>query len=512
MKQIWIMIWLISLVSADQIVWTLPETISSAGSNAFASNVALDGNGNAVALWIEDGLVKTKYKPFQGQWSSATTLSISEASFCSLLMDVNGNATAIWLESGIIKSSTKLLNQSWSSLSTLSNPGASVFHAAIDTYGNIVVVWARNGHVESITRFYNGTWPGYVDVLSSNNASHPRVGIGKNGTVIVVWQNDTTKRICLANKKLQDSWGPSINISTAGKISGYPSVAVNSSGNFAVTWFQWVMSGLGFTNVICQSAVYQNGNWIYSQLSSAGVQPPECALVQMNDQGDAIAMWTNSLNGSTYNLQSSIYTSGAWSTPVNILLDNCANCYLDLIPLVNGEYRAIFLSYNSTDFMMRIQSKDIHTNGYYINKWSNPTTISTGGNNAFPKIATVAIGNSFYAAAAWSYYDGLNSVIQVAFGTGTELESPTNLSVVQNKIDYGVFQEYQNIFSWEAVANATEYIVFRNGVFVAKLSSSTLQYIDYNQVQNGAVTYGVAAIDSDYDQTPVISIHFPVQN
>src|SRR5579872_359180 len=80
-----------------------PDLLSTLNVNASNPQVAMDANGNVVAVWIENESVKSKSKPIGMSWGSEATLSNSNSTLPHLVCDSNGNATAVWVENGIIK-------------------------------------------------------------------------------------------------------------------------------------------------------------------------------------------------------------------------------------------------------------------------------------------------------------------------------------------------------------------------------------------------------------------------
>ncbi len=66
MKKIWILIFTICAFSrllGDNINWSNPVTISTAGATASEPRVVIDVNGNATAVWSESSLVKASSQP-----------------------------------------------------------------------------------------------------------------------------------------------------------------------------------------------------------------------------------------------------------------------------------------------------------------------------------------------------------------------------------------------------------------------------------------------------------------
>jgi hypothetical protein len=131
--------------------------------------------------------------------------------------------------------------------------------------------------------------------------------------------------------------------------------------------------------------------------------------------------------------------------------------------------------------------------------------------NGFPRVASTLSGTTVNAATVWISNNGTNNAIQASTGSKTILLPPSSPTVVQSVNDYGVFQEYYNTVSWTASPdpNTVSYKIYRNGSFYAEVQSSQLQIIDDNQVQNGSVSYGIAAIDANNSQSQIINVSFP---
>jgi hypothetical protein len=134
-----------------------------------------------------------------------------------------------------------------------------------------------------------------------------------------------------------------------------------------------------------------------------------------------------------------------------------------------------------------------------------------GSDNGFPKVATAFNGTNLYAAAVWLSSDGMHTTVQAATGSRTPVAPPTNLMVVQNSTDFGVFKDYYNTISWTASVSGSviDYVIYRNGSIFNVVNSFTTSIVDHSEIQNGSVTYGVAAVDSDLSQSATVNVNFP---
>ncbi len=78
MKTLWVIfLALLSLsqLQSNNINWSFPPTmLSSVGQSASDPQVAMDGNGNVFAAWVENGRVKASTHRVNMSWSSVVTL------------------------------------------------------------------------------------------------------------------------------------------------------------------------------------------------------------------------------------------------------------------------------------------------------------------------------------------------------------------------------------------------------------------------------------------------------
>lgn len=80
--------------------WGLPEPYVDAACPCAAPVVAMDANGNAVAVWSEDNdVLATRYDVGSG-WSQATVIDnySGDAYASDIAIDADGNATAVWFQ------------------------------------------------------------------------------------------------------------------------------------------------------------------------------------------------------------------------------------------------------------------------------------------------------------------------------------------------------------------------------------------------------------------------------
>ncbi len=521
MKKIWIFFFTIFAISqavCGPMTWSTPEQLSGVAVDASDPQMVVDENGNATAAWVEGGVVKTSSHPVGGSWGSVTTLSGSGASSPHLTIDAAGNVNALWLENGVVKSRTLLFGLAWGLTNSVSDSGASEPMMDIDpATGHLVAVWTRSGFIESATKLFGLLW-GQVSVLSIANSDTPSVAVN-DGVAVAVWhtvvsQNDTI--VAAATASVGGAWNSAKTISPVTLNHVLPSVAVGVNGNAQAVWYQYNLVGLNYTNVTLMGSTLFAGssNWTTAiAISAPGNHDPADlkARVAFDDNGNAIAFWSNVYESNLFSIESAILPlGGSWGEPGPLVNFNLNAYHGDVAVNAFGDAVVAYML-NDSGTAVGIQSSESNIAGVTTSFWSIPITISQGTENGFPRIGSKLTGTTINATAIWLNYDGFNNTVQASIGSRTILLPPANLAVVQNVHSHGIFDEYYNTLSWDASPDldTVSYRIYRNGVFYAEVDSSTLELIDNNQDQNGPVTYGVAATDSDNLQSQIIMVSFP---
>ncbi len=515
-----LLILLLSLQTLSATIkWSEPKTISTASTDASDPQVVIDRNGNATAAWVETDIIITSSQPVDQEWSPPTHLSQSGASSPKLGIDSEGNITALWLENGIITSATLPFKGNWSTPKPISQTGASLGNLAIDSAGNAVAVWERSGFIESATKPAGNDWSSVNTISDIGNESNPGVAIGANGTIVAVWHTvvSGSDTIYSATSQLNGNWNPSSAIIApdAQWHYHYPSVAVDPFGNAAAVWFSYHVSGSTYFNVAVMTASLPLGTLSWSQptiLDQNGLRNPAdlMTMIRFDDNGNGIILWTNSLDGTTFNVQTSIQSVGSrWSPEGSLVLDNVYAFQGNLFVTSLGNTVAVYMFLNQS--IITINSTETNIASPLPGRWTIPQVISKGSNNGYPRIGFSLKEPALYASAIWLQSNGVNNIIQATTGTKNTIQPPTNLSILQKVSDYGIFQDYYNVLSWDKSIepNVLAYAIYRDDFFLFTVSPDTLQFIDHNAVQKGSVTYGVSTINMNNNCSPITTITFP---
>ena len=188
--------------------WSAPHQIPASGTNAFGSQVTIDGTGVAIAMWTAgtgpNYSTQSSRKTAGGNWSSpAQEAGLgNDFGLADLASDRQGNLTAIGLVSmappnSYIHASSKQAGGNWSASTSLSDPAgeARAYQLAVDQTGNAVVVWQWStssfpplSFVQSSTMPYGESWSTALNLSAqSGNDLIPALNMGAAGDVLVSW-------------------------------------------------------------------------------------------------------------------------------------------------------------------------------------------------------------------------------------------------------------------------------------------------------------------------------------
>lgn len=481
-----------------------PATISTPGQNGSDPQIAVDPNGNIVALWIENGVVMSNWATVGGSWSPIIfPVSNAGAESPQLQIDLNGTATALWIENGVVYAASMVLQGGWSSPTAVSGSGASSPSLSIDASGNLVAVWEEGGMIQSSTCLVGGSFSDTPDTLYPSGGSSPQVAIGNNGSVIAVWEVviGETSSVYAAIKSLTSSWATATLISATGVNAIYPQVAIDPQGNGSVVWFTYPQSGVQDSNLsIAYVELPFGGSWStpVTLSNSWNGDPADFILkIAAAPNGNVIAAWSILYNNHFFGIQYSVMSNGQWNQPGPIVYFNLLSPSFDLAISPRGDAGVAWMYYDGADGYLKIESGVIDITSVSI-VFSSLWSLSNGGNNGFPFIGINDSNGNVYSAVAWENSNGLQTSIQAVNGVFVEVQPPSNLNVVQNENDFGVLTQLENVLTWSPSpsSNVINYLIFRNGVYINAVEGTTLQYVDPNCLSGQTVTYGVAACDS----------------
>jgi uncharacterized protein YheU (UPF0270 family) len=309
---------------------------------SFRPHVAMDPDGNAVAVWDEDELRDThediwssRYTP-TGEWSAPIRIRDTEgaATYGRVAMDSEGNAVVVWHESERTETPDEEKTFSiWSNRYTSSaeawvgaqliefdDVGSALFpQVAMNAEGTAVAVWHQGENIWS-NRYTpsTGTWDGAepIDQGGGNSALHPQVAIDAEGNAVAVWHEyDGTRFNIRSNRYQANRWGTAEPIETDNDGNAkFPQVAMDAEGNAVAVWHQFdgTRDSIWFSR-------YQANRWGTAEpIETDDDGNAKFPQVAVDAQGNAVVVWERS-HGTSVDIWSNRYTpGGGWRSPERI--------------------------------------------------------------------------------------------------------------------------------------------------------------------------------------------------
>lgn len=314
-------------------VWTGALKISGSGSAA-NSQVAIDPEGNAILIW-EEGFptqIMYRYLSAEGVWTPDLSMppdtvqeSVNPQTFPQIALDTEGNALAIWTEfvggKNHVHSAKKPVGMSWIYLGEISsgNLNATLIPAkalALNEAGAGIAVWEEsNGEISEIhgAQYINGAWTQPIPIAKEEGkiARNPSAGIDGFGNGIVVWiQENKIFSKTLTNGILSES--PLI-ASNPDYAAERPHVRMDAEGNAVVVFERYN----AMHKFIAAATLPKNGTDWTTAVDISGPSPSDAAaagypVFALNPIGDGVAIWKE-WTGSNMVIQGAGFSLNTWS-------------------------------------------------------------------------------------------------------------------------------------------------------------------------------------------------------
>jgi hypothetical protein len=400
--------------------WLAPVDLSAAGQDAYFSQVAFSSQGDAVAVWRRyngvNYIVQGAVRPAGGGWQAPVDLSGAgqNASGQQVAVDSQGNAVAVWQRyngtNWIAQGAVRPAGAGWQAPADLSGAGQSGYgpRVAVDSQGNAVAVWERsngtNYIVQGAVRAAGGVWQAPADLSAAGqDADGARVAVDSQGNAVAVWEryNGANYIVQGAVRAAGGVWQAPVDLSAAGQSADFPQVAVDSQGNAVAIWQR--SNG---ANVIVQGAVRAAGGvWQAPvDLSGAGrdAYDPQVAF---DAQGSAVAVWDRS-NGTNKIVQGAVRAAGGvWRAPVDLsgVGQNASDPQVAFD--AQGNAVAVWERYNGANFI--VQGAGYDAAGPLLRALSIPTTGIVGQPLSL-SVAPLDVWSGL-GATSWSFGDGASA-------------------------------------------------------------------------------------------------------
>lgn len=301
--------------------------IENQAGNAQFPQVAMDASGNAVVVWqhadstpFNDVCGRTP-PPLNnirgnrygvaGGWGSDTQIEnqAGNAQFPQVAMDANGNAIAVWQHSDPVIApidcnlllptptdnirTNRFVAGAWGSDAAIDSGAetAGVPQIAIDSSGNAMVVWPqREGgryYIWANRYLAGGNWGGAAKIEnhSVGDAQLPQIAFDGSGNAMAVWQqfDGATNNIWASRYQANAAWGSAELIDNSIDDAIAPRIALEAGGNALAVWQQGAN--------LWSNRYLAGGEWggaVLIERGNGAAKPPQ---IVMDGDNNALAVW-----------------------------------------------------------------------------------------------------------------------------------------------------------------------------------------------------------------------------
>lgn len=346
--------------------WSQAEQVdrgSPDGYHVFWSDVGMDANGNAMALWQRslDGatVVASRYIPGTG-WGPIERVDDDNSRDPyqpTVAVAGNGTALAIWTATIHGEQHTRILanhytpSGGWETPEPIDDhdPGANPpeqLQLAMDGSGNGTAVWLQHYHIElrsylvTANRYTpTGGWETAAPIEERYDAysREPHVSMNAKGTAMVVWlrsgmSNQEDPGVWSIRYTPSTGWGIEelVEADPYGLYEAYPHVAVDPYDNALIAWTAYESRG----EVVRSGHYTPTDGWDRSVRLDVAVGSCSPAQVGVDDSGKGIAVWNQStasnsrMYGSLYGDDPAPDHSAVWRAICDATCGRASECAL----------------------------------------------------------------------------------------------------------------------------------------------------------------------------------------
>lgn len=412
--------------------WGAAARIESGVRDAYAPQIAMDGSGNAFAVWRQyytdpssgfSGYVvwANRYTSGSG-WGTAEIINNGYLDsgfpplYAQIAMDANGNAIAVWEQYDPGAAGNTNITSIWANRYTAGTgwgtaqvieTTASWFYSpqiGFDASGNALVVWFQNSSNTTrdvwANRYSVGTGWGTATQIdngrpAASNAP-PQIAVDATGNAIAVWAQ-SNGAIGANRYTVGTGWGTATSLVTSGRDV---QIAMNANGDAFVVWDTYDSINANYS--IWSKRYFAVAGWqpdvqidFNIDIGSAG--SPHIAI---NANGDGFAVWSR-FEGVQYHIMTAKHPAATtWGTTVRIDTDTGSAGASQIAVNANGDAFAVWYQHDGTRNNIWSSRRLAADTG-----WGTAELIETdNANSAYdPQIAVDTNGN---ALAVWRQNDG----------------------------------------------------------------------------------------------------------
>lgn len=338
--------------SASAAAWLPPVNVSPAVSSVdqfdviSAQDVAVDGQGNAIATWIqadvwEREVIRAATRAPGGPWSGAVTIADDEEEKFGLKVRANaaGDAAIAWFGSmsgsHVVRVATRPAGGAWEEPVALTDLEGNARNPdlAVAADGEVTVVWTEREsssvwRIRAAVRPAGGEWEEPVVLSDSEGkADSPHLAVAPDGSLTVVWIQVTGKGdegiVLSKSRPPGGAWEADPDeLSGPEGLATVPRVAVDAQGDATAVWQRKDIPGASGFRYWVQSARRVDGEWgetVFIATRPGGLEPSEGdTQVAVDPAGNATVVWSDWSAPNLVVRSARLPQGGAWSASVNV--------------------------------------------------------------------------------------------------------------------------------------------------------------------------------------------------
>jgi hypothetical protein len=414
--------------------------------------VAIDDDGNAIAVWVEDNGMGTgffdvwarRYVASNGTWDTAIELGyggyLAGPQFGGdpqVAFDSDGNAIVVWGytfspagNSVIVARRYTVEDDAWSAEVTIGDTAGTrnriqFPQIGIDSSGNAIIVWEQEGPSFDFFSIQSSRYTVADDTWSQarplefggGSATEVQIAVDGDGNAIVVWSwvisggNDDIVYVRYA--VADDSWTLPVSLRTKPPMmSWFPQISMDPDGNAIVVWQQYDIT-LSQFEMRATHFTTADGMWSAPATIDAGTGNALNADIDFDASGNAMAVWQQDGASGIDDIFVSFYTAAgdSWSTPGIIDIDDGIAGLPKIAVDPAGNAIVVWEQDDGTGIF------DVQATRYTVSDdlWSPPLILDSGAGTIFDP--QISINDAGLAIVVWEQDDetGIFDVLSAWF-------------------------------------------------------------------------------------------------
>lgn len=415
--------------------WGMATTLESDTVSAMVPAVAVDGAGNAIAVWYQGAFGARSVFASRNTGASGWTApaAIEQAAGDTggpndamwgpqIAMNTAGVAFAVWEQSDGTRSNiwaARNVNGMWDAPALVENNDAGnarLPYVTVDSAGNALAVWFQSDGVRNriyANRYVNssGAWGSSATVISTDatgDAGNARIAADSAGNAMAVWEQTNPSAAntfhIWAARYSAGSWAAATRIEERTPGNAWnPAVAVDAAGNATAVWYKQDADDTSRTSIWAKR--FNGTAWGAVAALEGSTSGAAATSVAMDAAGNAIATWYQH-DGQWDSVYTSRYVAGSWGTAERMELQNNGNARNPVVAL-DGSGNAVLAWYQWDG-----ARTDIYTKRSIGGAWASEVRIDSD-NTGFDWLPALAVSSAGNAVAVWTRFD-----VNPLFGMG----------------------------------------------------------------------------------------------